>query len=349
MFRCPLRPILVRHRQTMSGEGARLSESEALPRWSVIGASARGASHIRTGIPNQDAVGWTPDGISAPPCILAVSDGHGSAKCIRSDKGSRLAVETALAVMSEFAEGLPDLPDLSLVKRSAEKDLPRGIVREWMKRVAVDLLGHPLNAQEMGRIANSRHREHVVLNPAVAYGATLLAVLVMKDSMLYLQLGDGDVLVVSENGSVTRPPLPRDERLFADETTSLCSKESWNDFRVYLQVPIHSQPALILLSTDGYANSFSTESDFLQVGRDLFVMIRSNGLDVVSGEITEWLSETSKEGSGDDVTLGVLCRVDAAEAPTGTVPRDSLVEETGPPTEQLDCQPQLGYDQEKES
>jgi hypothetical protein len=258
-------------------------------------------------------------------------------------------VETALAVVQEFARGLPDLPDPSSVKRSAEKDLPREIVRQWRKRVAVDLLDDPLNAKDMERIESPRQREDVVLNPAVAYGATLLAVLVMRESILYLQLGDGDLLAVAEDGSVSRPPLPRDDRLFADETTSLCSQDSWSDFRVYLQVLIHSLPALILVSTDGYANSFSTEGDFLQVGRDLLAMICSNGLDVVSSQIQEWLAETSKEGSGDDVTLGVLCRVDAVEVLTGAVPSDSLVEETEPPTGQPECQPQAGCGQEEAS
>jgi hypothetical protein len=41
------------------------------------------------------------------------------------------------------------------------------------------------------------------------------------------------------------------------------------------QVLVETPPALILLATDGYANSFPDEAGFLKVGSDLLGMIRS--------------------------------------------------------------------------
>jgi hypothetical protein len=129
-----------------------------------------------------------------------------------------------------------------------------------------------------------------------------------------LQLGDGDILVVSETGEVIRP-LPGDERLFANETTSLCSHNAWCDFRVSFQPLLSRPPALILLATDGYANSFHNEVGFLKVGPDILEKIRSGGLDVVNEGLETWLSETSQLGSGDDITLGIICRMDTLDKP----------------------------------
>ena len=71
-----------------------------------------------------------------------------------------------------------------------------------------------------------------------------------------------------------------------------------------------SLPALILVSTDGYANSFREEHGFLAVGVDLMKMIRSEGLGPIRKNLESWLREASELGSGDDVTVGILWRED---------------------------------------
>jgi serine/threonine protein phosphatase PrpC len=75
-------------------------------------------------------------------------------------------------------------------------------------------------------------------------------------------------------------------------------------------------PVLILLATDGYANSFVNEAAFLQVGTDILEMIRADGLEAVQESLETWLSEASQAGSGDDITLGILCRADVLSQST---------------------------------
>jgi hypothetical protein len=188
---------------------------------------------------------------------------------------------------------------------------------------------HPLTGAELDRLEAqkgiSRQRQ-IILEPIFAYGATLLVVLVVEPFILYLQLGDGDILTVSEAGEVGKAPLPADERLFANETTSLCTRDSWRDFRAHFQVISGSPPALILVSSDGYDNSFRDEAGFLQVGADILEMIRAEGLETVAESMETWLTEASQQGSGDDITLGILCRMDALEQklPAGRVPAGQL-------------------------
>lgn len=303
-----------------------MTSSDCETQWRVIGKSVRGASHVRAGLPNQDAICWLPESGVGLPLVLAVSDGHGSARCFRSDVGSRLAANTATKVVQEFLESLPEPVNPSVVKRWAEDNFPREIVRRWRDAVADDISARPLTGAELDRLEvkeGASRRRQVTLKPVFAYGATILTVLVTESFILYLQLGDGDILNVAET-EVSRPPLPADERLFANETTSLCSEDAWRDFRYYFQVISSPPPALILVSTDGYANSFRDEASFVKVGGDLLEMIRSDGLGKVNEGIETWLTEASQEGSGDDITLGILCRMDALERPTGRVPAGQL-------------------------
>nr|ALS90004.1 protein phosphatase 2C [uncultured bacterium] len=164
-------------------------------------------------------------------------------------------------------------------------------------------------------------------NPFRAYGATILTVLVTETFIFYLQLGDGDILLVTDAGQVERP-LPKDERLFANETTSLSSENAWPDFRFGFQILEDAPPALILISTDGYANSFISEEAFLKVGTDILKLIRSDGLDEVDRNLETWLAEASHAGSGDDTTLAIICRVEMMKKAEDSIPGKPQVEET---------------------
>jgi hypothetical protein len=107
---------------------------------------------------------------------------------------------------------------------------------------------------------------------------------------------------------VTRP-IDRDELLIANETTSLCMDDPFPDFRFRFQYVGDSPPGLILLSTDGYPNSFRSQDGFLQVGTDLLDILCTDGGDSVEKDLPGWLREASSGGSGDDVTLGIVYRL----------------------------------------
>jgi hypothetical protein len=73
-------------------------------KWCIIGSSAIGTSHKKTGAPCQDA--FTYKLLSSGELIIAVSDGAGSAS--KSDVGSAKTVETAVAfLVSQLADKIP--------------------------------------------------------------------------------------------------------------------------------------------------------------------------------------------------------------------------------------------------
>ena len=310
-----------------------MTANQSLREWRVIGETVPGASHLRAGIPNQDSLLQLRESGRSLPLVVSISDGHGSNKCFRSDRGSRFAVKRAAQLVSEFLDERRGHFDLAEIESKGREWLPPEFIRRWQAAVETDLKRQPFMAQEFETLLkkeSQRARELVEANPLLAYGATSLTVAVEESFILYLQLGDGDMLTVSEQGEVTRP-LVEDKRLFANETTSLCTTGAERDFRFHLQRISSTPPALILLSTDGYVNSFSNEEGFLKVGSDLLEMLRTDGFDFVNESLKGWLEEATQMGSGDDTTLAIICRMEALKktiAPATSMPHAQVSNET---------------------
>lgn len=298
--------------------------------WRIIGETVPGASHLRAGIPNQDAILQLRESSVELPLILSISDGHGSNKCFRSDRGSRFAVTIGAELMRQLINDKRGDYDASKIEGKAKEVLPVEFARRWNDAVATDLKREPLTKEELDQLESkdgARARRVVESHQSLAYGATTLTVALTQSFVIYLQLGDGEIITVTERGEVSKP-LPEDERLLANETTSLCSDKAAQDFRFAFQPLPDPPPALILMTTDGYANSFTSDAGFLQVGSDILEMLRTDGFDCVNRSVKGWIAEATRVGSGDDCTLGIIVRIDAlkrlasphssAEAPTET-------------------------------
>jgi serine/threonine protein phosphatase PrpC len=267
--------------------------------WRVFGRSVRGTSHRRRQIPNQDSFDWatTVQG----HLILAVADGHGSSACFRSETGAALAVQCAIEHIAEF-DGRLDFSQQFL--DDVERDFKDRLIARWRDAVSSHLTQNPFTAEEELVVASRKGRS----SPFIAYGSTLLTALASDSQLLLLQIGDGDILMVDASGRVSRP-WPRDGRLLGVETTSLCTDDAASNIRIRVEPLTPESPTLVLLCTDGYANSFRNDAGFLKVGADLLEMIEEDGVESVENELEGWLEEASSLGSGDDVTLGVLCRL----------------------------------------
>lgn len=290
-----------------------MAEQQSPPEWRVMGETVPGASHLRAGVPNQDAILQVRESGRELPVVVSVSDGHGSDKCFRSDRGSRFAVKAGARLVGEFLDESRGAASDAELEERAKSYLPREFVKRWRAAVEADLKTRPFSKEELEAVEkkdNPRARKLVEDNPPLAYGATSLTVALTETFILYLQLGDGEIISVSESGEVERA-LPEDERLFANETTSLCTRDADENFRVRVRQLGGELPALILLSTDGYVNSFSDAAGFLKVGSDLLEMLRADGFDSINASIKGWLEEATRSGSGDDCTLGLICRMDA--------------------------------------
>jgi hypothetical protein len=219
--------------------------------------------------------------------VLAAADGHGSSS--RGGQGAALAVEVAEEFLLDFYQALEPQhrTQLPRVRELMREPVCRKLVQAWAQRVR-ESVGEVLPVRDVLR----------------EYGTTLLAVLFAPEFVLFLQVGDGDLLVVQEDGRVV-PGVERHPRNFADETDSLCQPQAWLSAQISVWPPFLGE-TLVLVSTDGYANSFATHAAFEQIGPDYLARVREQGMAAVLEELEAILEETSLRGSGDDITLGLI-------------------------------------------
>ncbi len=287
--------------------------------WRVISETVPGASHLRAGTPNQDSILYIRESSRGLPIMISVADGHGSPKCFRSDFGSQFAVKKSAQIVGEFLDERRSRFDLAEIESKGKEYLPKEFVKKWRKTVEYHLKNNPFTEDEFKKLeekSGAAARKLVEENPLLAYGTTSLTVAMEEDFFLYMQLGDGDILNVSAAGEVMKP-LPEDGRLLANETTSMCLPKAENDFRFFVQkISDEQSPAMILLSTDGYLNSFSDEAGFFQAATDILEMLRAeNGFNDINDNLKAWLEEATQMGSGDDCAVTIVYRPDALRKP----------------------------------
>jgi hypothetical protein len=290
--------------------------------YAALAFSVPGASHLRSGLPNQDAFAIKQGDGRFIPVVLSVADGHGSARCPRSDRGSKFGVDAALAA---FLAHLPsDARDLDATRKIVHEKVIPAAVTAWRRAVEQDLLFDPLKPQNASTPAvpaasastspaacpasdaGEKFTERCPPN-YLAYGSTLLVAAAYPNLWVFMQLGDGDILLVDDAGVVTAA-LPDDPTLMADQTTSLCQIDCEQKFRVAVLARSEADPALVQLSTDGYANSFQSRAGFEKTGPDTLNLLYEHGRAMLDENMEQWLRETTESGSGDDVTVGFLFR-----------------------------------------
>jgi hypothetical protein len=298
----------------------------------VVGATARGSAHESGGLPNQDSFGWAPDGHRlGGPFVLAVADGHGSAASYRSAEGSAVAVRVALAEGAGFlAAHRGDRPDALVA--ALRGTLGVAVVDRWQSEVldlAVTTPDERLPEERFGRLR--------------VFGSTVVVAVIADHAIGILQLGDGDALIL-DRAAGARTVVADDPRLRLNVTTSLCMPDAVAQIR-YAAVPrTGTGPLVVMLSTDGYSNSFATRQGFLEVAPDLWNRLLADGPQQVADQLGGWLGRSAEVG-GDDVTLvaaladlpeGSAARTPvplparSAQTPPGPVPRQATGAGTHP-------------------
>jgi serine/threonine protein phosphatase PrpC len=251
----------------------------------AIGRCVRGAAHIRSGKPCQDALKIT----QTPRYIIAsLADGHGSPRCPYSGEGAQSAVEVSHSVLASVLEGKTAEEAFRVFEANKDIHLPKQIEREWKVAVA-DI------HEKSGRETPFGYE---------LYGATLLTLVRAEGFLFALQLGDGDILSIDGEGETAVRVIPALEQFGAD-TDSLCQDDCWQYMRARL-LPEPAGAGMFLLATDGYANSFCDDAGFLKVGLDMYALLREHGAGYIEERLEGWLEMSSENGSGDDITAALI-------------------------------------------
>jgi len=244
-----------------------------------------GAAHRRKGVVCQDAsrVATLRGRQGASLQVLLVADGHGGRRYSRSDVGSRLACDQALAAVAAALEHTP------LDDRSA-----------WL---ALLCQGLPITIQERWGDAVQAHWQQ---QPAETpfdlslYGTTLGVLLLAPDWWGCTGLGDWDLAQVGAAG----PALVSEEVLPAsagEATASLCQPDAarlWPSRARLEPLPAAGPPFSLVLSTDGVRKSCATDADFLELCSQIAAVQNAE-------ELGQGLADITTRGSGDDLSVAI--------------------------------------------
>ncbi|PEQ95195.1 hypothetical protein CN481_04880 [Bacillus sp. AFS006103] len=252
-------------------------------------ASVQGASHVKHTVPCQDAYAFLNDGGSDLPFVMAVADGHGDKRYDMSQYGSELAAKVAVKLVRRVYEQLKE--SSTLLFRTFRDDFPKHVIREWRDEVLKHAIEYGLDTENQSEIYTR-------------YGTTLLVALVTKDEILFGQLGDGDVVLVEENGGCTRPFQP-DNDLLGSATYSLSSTEASRFWRA-ARMDYPTQTQFLALCTDGLSNCFEDEHNFQQFMSSLYTVLKESGPISEYYSLANILFDYSMRGSGDDMTLATI-------------------------------------------
>jgi hypothetical protein len=233
--------------------------------------------------------------------VVAVADGHGHSTAVRADVGARLAVQVAVESARSCWEALEPSSDQCAGAAIADA-LPAALVNGWRAGVERDLAAAPLLASDLER---SGHPEVLAPQPALAYGTTLIVAMAVAGSIVACEIGDGDLVGVTRDGSLLHP-LPTDSRLVGTRTTSLASRTALDDFRSGHVDLDNTSLEVLVAATDGYVTSFSADDGYPKAARDLWKLLHEMGPDPVREALGGWLESTSSDGSGDDASLAIL-------------------------------------------
>ena len=111
-------------------------------RWMSIALSIAGDSHKRSGLPCQDASAAAVDQIEQWAYAI-VSDGHGSERYFRSDRGAKIAVEVLIAAFDNAKRFALDTSNGQGILKNWEDWAPQWVLAQWRRLLYEDLLADP--------------------------------------------------------------------------------------------------------------------------------------------------------------------------------------------------------------
>ena len=267
----------------------------------------RGLSHIKKGLPCEDSSGIVN---KADYTIAAISDGHGTSRCCRSNRGSRFAVRSSIDSAQALIESIKCTNEGIIAPDKVESSLghlKKTILYAWNEMVEDDIREHPFNLEEEIKRPKEKYIQRYIAGVELQkmYGATLSMLCVAEDFWFAIQIGDGDVALRFPCGYFM-PFLEDDEDDFVGEVTdSICEDDAITKMTAYYS-PIddeHPAPIAGVVNSDGISKSYPTYESQYRFYEGLFRHLVDVGLAEGLADFQALLPHVSEMGSGDDLSI----------------------------------------------
>jgi len=253
----------------------------------VVSATVPGISPATGGSgPNTVAVRNDP---RVTATIVAIAGGFGEIRGPRSDIGGRIAADVA-ATKAEAAVATLASTDAAALGPLGEMLADR-IVEQWQAQVR-DLSA----AQRPGDHGDEADED----DPLRDYATALLLAIVTPVALLTMQLGEGDIVVRTDDGETVRP-VAVDTAARTRETTSpdsLALADARDRFRHATVDRATSDVALVLLAAG--ADAAMTAAGWSEAfASDLVVQADQDGIDAVEQQLPQRVADATRSGDTD--------------------------------------------------
>ena len=222
-----------------------------------------------------------------------MADGHGSDNYIRTDRGSKFAVSAALTAIKAFVQEARE-NHLSAVPDSETEliQISKNILARWYTQVENDVACEPFQPEELAKVSEKYKQRYASGQyNAKAYGTTLIAVCMTNEGWFGIHIGDGKCVELLENGTLCEP-IPWDEACEQNITTSICDSDAIEEFRYIIQKDF---PAAIFIGSDGIDDSYSSEMEWHELYRNIFIVFAEHSTEIGSNEVRDYLPKITIE------------------------------------------------------
>ena len=276
-----------------------------------------GASHIKKGIPCQDAS----LSLSCPEGEIAiVADGHGNRRHFRSARGAQLACEVArdkiiCSLREEALEAaerdLFEEPDMNRLLTKLKGEILIG----WADAVYKDFEENPWTEEELfeqEELLRPDQFESLIRgrNVLIAYGSTLLAAFTFEGGWAAVQIGDGCAVRIARDGQFEWP-MPESAVNVGNMTASLCMSNAMGEFRHCYGT---DAGIALLVFTDGIEKSFPPQ------GKEVTSLLHwvwkneKNSSESKENNLARTLDMiTNRSAAGDDMSIAGLIDPEAGD------------------------------------
>ncbi len=253
----------------------------------------QGADHMARRKVCQDCAGTY---VCEDYAVAVVADGHGGAKYIRSEIGSRFAVEAAIETVKDY---MSDYEAFSMaIKKDHKyicKKMQEQFLARWSGKVEDYHNGHGLTEDEKEIL-----EKEITLDKECyfMYGSTVLFGVMAKEYYFGMLVGDGGYAIVHGDGSVE---IPVEDEGYANYCQSICSRNSFDAFQEFFSM---GEVIAMCVSTDGLVKSFATEEDFMEYHLRLASML--SNVESCRQSLKKNLYNRPYDGCGDDFSVGLF-------------------------------------------
>lgn len=260
-----------------------------MSKWRFTSTSVKGTSHIESNIPCQDfsLCKLVKNEHGNDFLVLAASDGAGSA--IYSDEGSRLVCEYFMEKLTRYIEQGWTLD-------RTDEDIVRQIFI---------LARHA--AQTIKRAAKKRGVEKR------EFAATLVLAIVGENKSIFLQLGDGGIVINTTTTENYEPVFWPQSGEYANMTYFITDDSAIKNLQFKIVNQTVNDIALFTDGIQGLALKYDTQSAYPPFFRPQFEYLRQVSevdLQLVKDQLGAFLnSKPVNDRTNDDKTLILACRL----------------------------------------